>query len=118
MHPVLQFNKFVRTPFAVEAVQITSENMADVAELIGELKEQDGVPFILINKRIVPLINRAHVGWWVTKFGDNYRCYSDKTFTDQFKAQTPEWEKWLTESETPVSVETGRYGRIVEPSSD
>jgi hypothetical protein len=81
----MEFTSFTRKPFTVDAVQITKENMAEVAELIGELREKDGVQFIAINRRIVPNIHRAFEGWWVTKMGDNLRCYAGTIFTDQFE---------------------------------
>lgn len=83
----MEFSQFVRRPFTVEALEITEANMAEVATLIGEVRTKDGVTFIALDKRIVPSVNRAYVGWWVTKLGDNYRCYSPKIFRDQFVTQ-------------------------------
>jgi len=80
----MEFSQFVRRPFTVDALEITEENMAEVAALIGEIRTKDGTTFIALDKRIVPSVNRAYVGWWVTKYGDNYRCYSPKIFKDQF----------------------------------
>ena len=76
---------YTRKPFAVEAIEITEENIALLAPLLGELKEKDGVPFIALDKRIVPNIHRAFIGWWVTRMDDNLRCYSPKIFEEQFE---------------------------------
>jgi len=81
----MEFTMFTRKPFSVSAIQITDENLDDIASLIGEVKEKDGVRFIALDKRIIPNIHRAFVGWWITKMGDNLRCYSPKVFEDQFE---------------------------------
>jgi len=82
----LQFSPFVRKPFEIEAVQITEENIEDVAKFVGELKfKDDGAPFIVVDRRLVPNIWRVFPGYWMTKMGDNIRCYSEKIFTEQFE---------------------------------
>lgn len=85
----MEFSNFIRKPFTVEAVEITVENIEEIANLIGELREKDGAPFIMINRRLVPNVSRAFPGWFVTQLGDNYRCYSPKVFKDQFIAREP-----------------------------
>jgi hypothetical protein len=77
---------FTRKPFVVEAIQITEENIAELAPLVGELQSKDDELFIRLDKRIVPNIHRAYVGWWITRMEDNLRCYSAKIFEDQFEA--------------------------------
>lgn len=87
------FNTYTRKPFVVEAVEITDENIEAVAKLIGvdgEVKTKDDARYITIDKRIVPNIHRAFVGWWLTRMGDNLRCYSPKIFTDQFDVASAE----------------------------
>jgi len=85
----MEFTTHRRKPFIVEAAEITEENLAEAAELIGELiVNEDGSRYIKINKRLVPNIHRAYVGWWVTQMGDNLRCYSAKIFEDQFEVDT------------------------------
>ena len=84
----LNFETFVRRPFTVEAVLITEENIAEIADLIGKLKTgDDGSPFIAIDKRIVPNMTRAFLGWYMTRLNDNYRCYAPKPFFDQFQPE-------------------------------
>lgn len=80
----MNFDHYIRKPFTVEAVEITRENIAEVSELIGELREKDGQPFVAINRRLVPNIHRAYLGWYVTKMGDNFRVYTQKVFLEQF----------------------------------
>lgn len=82
------FNTYTRKPFVVEAVEITDENIEDVAKMIGvdgEVRDKDGAKYIVVDKRIVPNIHRASAGWWLTRMGDNLRCYSPKIFTEQFE---------------------------------
>lgn len=80
----MEFNQFVRRPFTVEAIEITAENIEEVASLVGKLQTKGETTFIALNRRIVPNIGRAYVGWWMTRLGDNYRCYAPKVFKGQF----------------------------------
>jgi len=90
----------------IEAVQITDENMDALCELIGyEVRPKGNTRFIAVDKRIVPNGYRAYVGWWVTKMGDNLRCYPNRVFNDQFIPYGPEWESWF-EDENPDGVST------------
>jgi hypothetical protein len=77
-----------RKTFHVEAAEITEENLDQCAELIGDvvIDDYDGKRYIRVNKRLVPNIHRAYVGWWITRMGDNLRCYSPKIFSEQFEA--------------------------------
>jgi hypothetical protein len=83
---IMEFSQFVRRPFSVEAIQITEENMEEVAELIGRVETAKGITFISLNRRLIPVVHRAYVGWWVTRLDDDFRCYSNKVFNSQFIA--------------------------------
>lgn len=86
----IQFDTFSRRPFDVQAVQLTTENIGAIAPLIGELREkEDGTPYIRVDRKVVPNIHRVYPGWWVTKMGDNFRCYSGKIFAEQFELKFP-----------------------------
>jgi hypothetical protein len=91
------FNNFVRKPFLVEAVQVTPENIEELAGVLGELKEKDGEKWILIDRRIVPNIKKAYVGWWVTKLDDNLRCYSPKVFEKEFMNYDTDWDAYFAQ---------------------
>lgn len=80
----LNFEHFVRKPFVVKATRITEENIEEVAKLVGEVRVKDGQKIIAINRRIVPNVGRAFIGWYVTILDDNLRCYSPKIFREQF----------------------------------
>jgi hypothetical protein len=82
---------FVRKPFTVEATEVTRENIAEIAELVGVLREKDdGTPYIQVDRRLVPNIFRVYPGFWMTRMGDNIRCYSKRIFRDQFIVNTPD----------------------------
>lgn len=87
----MDFTTFVRKPFTVEAVEVTRENIAEIAPLVGTLKEKDdGTPYIHVDKRLVPNIFRVYPGFWMTKMNDNIRCYSKRIFLEQFIENTDE----------------------------
>ena len=112
---------FVRKPFNVEAVEITTENIEELAEFIGTVKykEGSGQPYIHVDKRLVPNIYKVYPGFWMTRMNDNIRCYSRKIFMEQFVETTPEIQIWIdfldgeTEQEESAPV-VGEYGRILE----
>lgn len=92
----MEFGTFVRKPFTVEATEVTTENIGEVAELIGTLREKDdGTPYIHVDRRLVPNLFRVYPGFWMTKMGDNVRCYSKRIFRQQFIEATPQIEGWI-----------------------
>lgn len=92
----MQFTTFVRKPFVVEAVEVTTENIAEVAKYVGDLREkEDGTPYILVDRRLVPNVFKVYPGFYMTKMGENVRCYSRKIFRDQFTEQSDEIKPWI-----------------------
>lgn len=92
----MEFTNFVRKPFTVEATEVTTENIAEVAELIGVLREKDnGTPYIAVDRRLVPNLYRVYTGFWLTRMGDNVRCYSKRVFKQQFTESNAEIETWV-----------------------
>jgi hypothetical protein len=82
----MQFDTYARKPFVVEAVEITEENIEQVAEFVGTVrKKDDGTSFIQVDRRLIPNVYRVYPGFFMTKMGDNVRCYSPKIFRDQFE---------------------------------
>lgn len=91
----VQTKRFQRKPFYVEAIQVTEENMAEVAEWCGgpikhtRPKSSENVepaPYIQ-----VPVISpksvrqtRGYVGDWVLKAGEGFKVYADKSFKQSF----------------------------------
>jgi hypothetical protein len=92
----MNFTSFVRKPFVVEAVEVTAENIAEVAKYVGDLREkEDGTPYILVDRRLVPNVFRVYPGFFMTRMGENVRCYSRKIFKEQFIQQTDEIKPWV-----------------------
>lgn len=90
------FDKFVRKPFVVEAVEVTAENIEQLAKFIGAFrKKDDGTPYIAVDRRLIQNVYRVYPGFWMTRMGDNVRCYSRKIFMDQFTPSTIEAETWV-----------------------
>ena len=86
----MEFTEFIRKPFVVEAIEITEENIHDVAPMVGTVyTKPDGTHFIQVNRRLVPNVFRAYPGFWVTRLGENIRCYSRKAFFSQFTEADP-----------------------------
>lgn len=87
----MNFITFVRKPFIVEAVEVTEDNIAEISKFVGDLREkEDGSPYIAVDRRLFPNIYRVYPGFWMTKMGDNVRCYSKQVFTKQFIHNSPD----------------------------
>ena len=123
----MQFQTFVRKPFVVDAVEITEDNIAEVANLIGVLrKKENGTPYIAVNRRLVPNLFRVYPGFWMTKMGDNenIRCYSKRVFEQQFVANDPVIENWVTyingdsSDTTPLEEVVSISADVVDPEED
>lgn len=103
----MEFITFARRPFIVEAVQVTTENIAEIAKHVGTLKNEGDAPYIQVDRRLVPNIFKVQPGFWMTKMetpnGPNIRCYSDHIFKAQFMEQTPEVAEWLNELDVEVT---------------
>jgi hypothetical protein len=92
----MEFTSFVRKPFSVEAVEVTLDNIEEVAKYVGDLKEkEDSTKYILVDRRLVPNVYRVYPGFFMTKMGENVRCYSRKIFKEQFVEFTDEMAPWL-----------------------
>ncbi len=47
----MEFTTFVRKPFTVEVVEVTDENIAEIAELVGTLRcKEDGSRYIHVDR--------------------------------------------------------------------
>jgi hypothetical protein len=102
----VEFNTFVRKPFLVEAVEVTEENIEEIAALVGVLKKKDdGTPFIKVNKLLYSNIHRIYPGFWMTKMGDNIRFYYKHVFNKQFMQIHPELDEWFRSMDGYVEVD-------------
>ncbi len=92
----MEFTTYVRKPFVVQAIEITAENLEDVAKYIGDVKDrEDGSKYILVDRRLVPNVFKVYPGFFMTKMGENIRCYSRKIFKEQFVEQDETIQPWI-----------------------
>lgn len=85
----------IRKPFIVEAVEVTEENLEEVALLVGKITEEHGARFIEVDRSKVQGVHKVFPGFWMTKMGKNIRCYNPVIFSDQFCENTPEVAVWV-----------------------
>lgn len=84
----LQTEEYIRKSFPVDAVQITADNMEEVAKWCdGDIRKTDkGDPFIKVRVHN-PLTERqtkGYVGDWVLYAGKGYKVYTQKAFDQSF----------------------------------
>jgi len=94
-NPIMQTKKYARKPFYVEAVQVTSENMAEVTAWAGgEIQEDQPRPghnnpskfiFINVERALNERQTKAYVGDWVLKAGPGFKVYTNKAFLSSFE---------------------------------
>lgn len=103
----MESDKYVRKPFVVEAMEITEENIGQIAHLVGTLQmKADGTPYIQVNRKKVPNVYRVYPGFWLTKMEAGVRCYSKQIFEELFVRNTPDVEAWMNyiNGVSPVKV--------------
>src|SRR4051812_13843273 len=93
----MDFENYIRKPFGVKAIEVTKENIHEIAAMVGKIHYNDeGVPYIEVDKNRVPNIAQVWPGYWLTKTGNGkVRCYTRKVFNNQFVASTDEIEDWI-----------------------
>lgn len=92
----MEFKEYVRKPFIVEAVEVTEENIEEIAKDVGEIRyKEDGKPFIFVDRRLVPNITKVYPGFFMTRMDDHVRCYSRKVFFDQFTLLDEGTQQWV-----------------------
>jgi hypothetical protein len=93
---MIKVEKYVRKPFAVEAVQVTEQNMREVAKWCGgqirrlpRWDPRSGTKFISVNvvKPISERQTQAFVGDWVLSSGTGptgFKVYTPRAFETSF----------------------------------
>lgn len=85
----LKTHKFARKPFYVDAVRVTAENMAEVAEWCrGEIQtDNEGHTFIKVpaHRPITDRQKKAYVRDWVLFSGTGFKVYEAKAFDRSFE---------------------------------
>lgn len=88
---MMTINSYSRKPFNVEAVQVTAENMAQVAEWCsGEVITDDTSKYVKVsvNKPLNDRLTKAFIGDWVSKAWFGYKVYTNRAFTREFETLT------------------------------
>lgn len=102
----LQYEEYVRKPYVLRAIQITNENISELAQMIGSLQhKKGGRPFIEVDRQKIPVLTKVFVGYWMTIKGTSIRCYSPRTFRDEFVVNAPEiqlWVDWMNPQDDPA----------------
>jgi hypothetical protein len=81
----IPFEHYVRKPFTVEAIQITDENIEELAPFIGALeKQENGRWVIIVDRKLIRNLDKVYSGYWLTKMGTTLRCYSQNAFAKHF----------------------------------
>lgn len=102
---ILEYETFVRAPFKIEAVEVTDENIHQIAEMLGSKIFTDtrtGNTFIGVDNNEMPGIYRIYAGFWVTKMGHRFRAYSQQRFLKEFIRLSDGVEGWVKMAENEV----------------
>lgn len=92
----MDYKEFIRKPFVVEAIEITEENINELASLVGEIDyTNNGRPFIRVDKSLVPNISRVYPGYFLTKYRDKVHCWSPAVFEEQFAEVDENIKSWV-----------------------
>lgn len=109
----MKTEKYARKPFIIEAVQVTEENMAEVAKWCGgtiETAERGSrkVKFIQVpvSRPANERQKKAFVRDFVLYAGKGYKCYPPKAFDDCFEKPS---EEVLQKEKLPFEVLAKKY---------
>lgn len=86
----MQTQKYARKPFYIDAVQVTEENMAEVAEWCGGTQREANGPEaahikIKVHRPFTPRQTKAFVGDWVLKSETGFKIYTPVAFERGFE---------------------------------
>lgn len=108
---MLEIARYVRKPFDIDAVQITEENIAEVAKWAGGdvRKDRENKPYIKI--RVFQPKNsrqtKGYVGDWVLYAGTGYKVYTPKAFENSFELADPKSSTTSVNQKAPKGVKAG-----------
>jgi hypothetical protein len=86
---MIETSKYVRKPFYVDAVQVSAENMNDVAAWCsGDIQASDKSKFIKVDvaKPISERQTMAFAGDWILSAGPGFKVYTNRAFQNSFEA--------------------------------
>lgn len=95
---------YVRRPFMVSATKVTEDNIAQIAVTLGKLGSDEHGQCIILDRRVVPNIKRAYIGWYITEVNDSYRCWAPEYFEQAFIPYSDEWVGWFDRVDAPNDI--------------
>jgi hypothetical protein len=107
----LLIEQYTRKPFTIDAVQVTLDNMEEVAkwaggEIVVEKRGERLIQFIKIdvNRPLNDRQTKAFVEDWVLRAGSGFKCYSKKAFPACFvkKESSDEQNLWPYTGQEPL----------------
>lgn len=107
---MIETSKYARKPFEVDAVQVTAENMEEVAQWCeGEVTSEGDAKFVKVN--VVQVLNerqtKAFVGDWVLFARNGYKVYTEKAFKKSFELVPGTVGQALNEAQSKVKIGVG-----------
>lgn len=110
---MLETMKYVRKPFYIDAVQVTAQNLQDVAAwATGEVRTDTDGQYVKV--RVYRPLNdrqtKAYLGDWVLYAGTGFKVYNDKAFKNSFEQASVETTMHNT---APVFMEESEAEKIV-----
>jgi len=90
--------QFIRNPLIVDAVQVTMENIEQVAEWCGgtiltarnqKTKQLDSYIEVPVSRPLHPRQSKAFVTDWVLVNGKSFKVYANRAFTANFAPASP-----------------------------
>lgn len=115
----MELQEYTRKPFTVLAVEITEENIAELAPLIGTLRDkEDGTPYIYVDRKLVPHVYRVYPGFWMTKMGASVMCFSQKTFLMNYVKTTNDVKAFLSTLKPPEVTHVNVFEKAADAGLD
>lgn len=106
---MLDTTKYVRKPFYIDAVQVTADNIEEVAKwAAGEVRtDNNSTNKKYIKVRVHRALNdrqtKAYVGDWVLYAGTGFKVYTSKAFAAHFEKDSVGATMIETPTDTPAS---------------
>jgi hypothetical protein len=79
----MHINSYIRKPFTIEAVQVATSNMYDIANWCGGHLDA-GTIKVPVKRPLSPKQTIANVGDWVLKSDSGFKVYTDEAFKRNF----------------------------------
>ena len=99
---MIEFQRYARKPFYVEAIRVTRDNLEDVATWChGDVQTDNWGRHVKVRVHR-PLNDRqtkAYPGDWVLYAGTGFKVYTDKAFQKSFEPAENKVEELLTTNE-------------------